>query len=146
MTWAIENKGYSQRRACDLVGMASRVYRYRPTRPNDAGLRKGLREQPCALRNRRRRRSLSSISLSRSAIAASRSAMAVDANARSASISSGSESAGRSTQQAQHVTGDLPAPKVRLIHFTTGYCTAWPAARSWPRSPALCATDDAGGR
>ena len=86
MTWAIENKGYLQRRACDLVGIASRVYRYRSSRPNDAGLCKGLREQPCALRNRRRRRSLSSISLSRSAIAASRSAMALDANARSASI------------------------------------------------------------
>jgi hypothetical protein len=27
VTWAIENKGYSQRRACDLVGMAPRVYR-----------------------------------------------------------------------------------------------------------------------
>ena len=44
MTWAIENKGYSQRRACGLVGMEPRVYRYRPSRPDDAGLRKRLRE------------------------------------------------------------------------------------------------------
>lgn len=44
MTWAIENKGYSQRRVCGLVGMEPRVYRYRPSRPDDAGLRKRLRE------------------------------------------------------------------------------------------------------
>lgn len=44
MTWAIENKGYSQRRACGLVGMEPRVYRYRPSRPDDAGLRKRLRD------------------------------------------------------------------------------------------------------
>ena len=44
MTWAIENKGCSQRRACGLVGMEPRVYRYRSTRPDDAGLRKRLRE------------------------------------------------------------------------------------------------------
>ena len=29
MAWAIEEKNYSQRRACQLVGMAPRVYRYR---------------------------------------------------------------------------------------------------------------------
>ena len=28
MNWAIEKKGYSQRRACGLVGLAPRVYRY----------------------------------------------------------------------------------------------------------------------
>jgi putative transposase len=44
VTWAIENKGCSQRRACGLVGMEPRVYRYRSTRPDDAGLRKRLRE------------------------------------------------------------------------------------------------------
>lgn len=44
MTWAIENKGYSQRRVCKLVGMAPRVYRYSSTRSDDADLRKRLRE------------------------------------------------------------------------------------------------------
>ena len=44
MTWAIENKGYSQRRACGLVGIEPRVYRYRSSRPQDAGLRQRLRE------------------------------------------------------------------------------------------------------
>lgn len=44
MTWAIENKGCSQRRACGLVGMEPRVYRYRSTRPDDAVMRKRLRE------------------------------------------------------------------------------------------------------
>ena len=44
MTWAIENKGYSQRRACGLVGMEPRVYRYRSSRPDDADLRRRLRE------------------------------------------------------------------------------------------------------
>ena len=29
----MEDKGYSQRRACGLVGIDPRVYRYRPTRP-----------------------------------------------------------------------------------------------------------------
>ena len=44
MTWAIENKDYTQRRACRLVGMEPRVYRYRSSRPDDADLRKRLRE------------------------------------------------------------------------------------------------------
>ena len=44
MTWVIEHKSYSQRRACGLIGMEPRVYRYRSTRPDDAGLRKRLRE------------------------------------------------------------------------------------------------------
>ncbi len=44
MTWAIENKGYSQRRACGLIGMEPRVYRYRSSRPDDLGLRRRLRE------------------------------------------------------------------------------------------------------
>jgi putative transposase len=36
VNWAIEEKSYSQRRACALVGMAPRVYRYQSTRPDDA--------------------------------------------------------------------------------------------------------------
>lgn len=44
MSWAIEEKSYSQRRACALVGMAPRVYRYQSTRPDDAELRQRLRE------------------------------------------------------------------------------------------------------
>ena len=44
MSWAIEHKGYSQRRACGLVGIDPRVYRYRSTRPDDAELRQRLRE------------------------------------------------------------------------------------------------------
>lgn len=44
MNWAIEEKNYSQRHACALVGMAPRVYRYQSSRPDDAELRKRLRE------------------------------------------------------------------------------------------------------
>ena len=44
MNWAIEEKSYSQRRACALVGMAPRVYRYTSTRPDDMELRQRLRE------------------------------------------------------------------------------------------------------
>ena len=44
MNWAIEEKSYSQRRACALVGMAPRVYRYTSTRPDDKELRQRLRE------------------------------------------------------------------------------------------------------
>ena len=44
MAWAIEEKNYSQRRACRLVGMAPRVYRYRSSRPDDVGLRNRLRK------------------------------------------------------------------------------------------------------
>lgn len=44
MNWAIEEKGYSQRRACALVGMAPRVYRYQSARPDDGKLRQRLRE------------------------------------------------------------------------------------------------------
>ena len=44
MTWAIDEKGYSQRRACGLVGIDPRVYRYRSIRPDDAALRSRLRE------------------------------------------------------------------------------------------------------
>ena len=44
MNWAIEKKGYSQRRACGLVGMAPRVYRYASRRSDDEGVRARLRE------------------------------------------------------------------------------------------------------
>lgn len=44
MNWAIEKKGYLQRRACGLVGMAPRVYRYASRRGDDEGDRVRLRE------------------------------------------------------------------------------------------------------
>ena len=44
MTWAMTEKGYSQRRACRLVGIDPRVHRYQSSRPDDAGLRSRLRE------------------------------------------------------------------------------------------------------
>ena len=37
MTWAIEEKSYSQRRACGLVGLHPKTYRYASTRPDDDG-------------------------------------------------------------------------------------------------------------
>jgi putative transposase len=42
--WAIKEKRLSQRRACGLAGIDPRVYRYRSTRPDDAVIRKRLRE------------------------------------------------------------------------------------------------------
>lgn len=44
MSWAIEEKDYSQRRACTLVGVTPRVYRYRSRRPDDGPLRARLKE------------------------------------------------------------------------------------------------------
>ena len=44
MTWAIREKSYSQRRACRLVGVHPKTYRYASKRPSDEGLRKRLRE------------------------------------------------------------------------------------------------------
>jgi putative transposase len=44
VNWAIEDRGYTQRRACNLVDMSRRVYRYRSTRPDDEVLRERLRE------------------------------------------------------------------------------------------------------
>lgn len=44
MDWAIQEKNYSQRRACRIVGIAPRVYRYRSKRPDDEELRVRLRE------------------------------------------------------------------------------------------------------
>lgn len=51
MTWAISEKRYSQRRACGLIGMEPKTYRYASARPQDAGLRTRLR----ALASERRR-------------------------------------------------------------------------------------------
>ena len=50
MTWAIEQKSYSQRRACGLVGLAPKTYRYRSRRSDDAELRQRLRELAAARR------------------------------------------------------------------------------------------------
>lgn len=44
MTWAVREKGYSQRRACRLVGLHPKTYRYAPKRSGDEELRKRLRE------------------------------------------------------------------------------------------------------
>lgn len=38
VTWAIEQNGYAQRRACGLIGMEPKTYRYASIRPDDAGL------------------------------------------------------------------------------------------------------------
>jgi putative transposase len=42
--WAISEKNYSQRRACGLVGLHPKTYRYASTRPDDDVLRTRLRE------------------------------------------------------------------------------------------------------
>jgi len=44
VTWAIRNKGYSQRRACGLVDLHPKTYRYASKRTGDDGLRAKLRE------------------------------------------------------------------------------------------------------
>lgn len=44
MDWAMTEKDYSQRRACGLVRIDPRVYRYKSTRPDDEALRKRMRE------------------------------------------------------------------------------------------------------
>ena len=44
MNWAITDKGYSQRRACSLVGLDRKTYRYASRRPADEALRERLRE------------------------------------------------------------------------------------------------------
>src|SRR4029077_20671570 len=44
VTWAIEEKSYSQRRACALVGLHPKTYRYASTRPDDLALRAKLKE------------------------------------------------------------------------------------------------------
>ena len=39
MSWAIQDKSYTQRRACRLVGLEPKTYRYATKRPDDAMLR-----------------------------------------------------------------------------------------------------------
>ena len=51
MTWAIHEKGYSQRRACTLVGLEPKTYRYSSRRSDDGKVRVRLR----ALAGERRR-------------------------------------------------------------------------------------------
>jgi putative transposase len=43
VTCAIGEKGYSQRRACTLLGMAPKVFRYAARRDDDAAIRTRLR-------------------------------------------------------------------------------------------------------
>jgi putative transposase len=42
-TWAIEQKGYSPRRACGLVGMEPKTFRYVSRRLDDTKIRQRLR-------------------------------------------------------------------------------------------------------
>jgi len=51
VTWAIDEKGYSQRRACMLIGLAPKTYRYASSRGDDAA----VRERLCSLARQRRR-------------------------------------------------------------------------------------------
>jgi putative transposase len=51
VTWAMNEKSYTQRRACALVGIDPRVFRYRSTRPGDDA----LRQRMCELSSERRR-------------------------------------------------------------------------------------------
>jgi putative transposase len=44
VTWAVEEKNYTQQRACGLVGLHPKTYRYVTKRSGDEGLRKRLRE------------------------------------------------------------------------------------------------------
>jgi putative transposase len=43
VTWAVEQKGYSQRHACKLVGMEPKTYRYVSRRSDDSEVRSQLR-------------------------------------------------------------------------------------------------------
>ena len=43
VTWLIEQKGYSQRRVCGLVGLEPKTYRYASKRPDDCEIRARLR-------------------------------------------------------------------------------------------------------
>jgi putative transposase len=44
VSWAIEGKDYSQRRACGLVGIEPKTYRYASKRPDDGAVRQRLKE------------------------------------------------------------------------------------------------------
>ena len=50
MNWAVTEKGYSQRRACSLVGLDRKTYRYRSRRSDTAALRERLRDLASARR------------------------------------------------------------------------------------------------
>jgi putative transposase len=50
VSWAINDKDYSQRRACRLLGLAPKVYRYRSRRQDDGALRARLRSLALARR------------------------------------------------------------------------------------------------
>ena len=43
VTWAIDEKGYSQRRACALIGITPKTYRYTTSRGDDSEFRERLR-------------------------------------------------------------------------------------------------------
>ena len=51
VTWAIDQKGHSQRRACGLIGIAPKTYRYVASRSDDREFRERLRRLAA---NRRR--------------------------------------------------------------------------------------------
>jgi putative transposase len=51
VAWAIEERCYSQRRACGLIGLDPKTYRYASRRPDDAAVRTRLKE--LALERRR---------------------------------------------------------------------------------------------
>ena len=51
MKQVIDDHGYTERRACRLIGVDRTAFQYRPRRPDDAGVRERLRE----LANERRR-------------------------------------------------------------------------------------------
>lgn len=44
MRWVIQERGYTQRRACRLVGLEPKTYRYATKRPDDAVLRQRLKD------------------------------------------------------------------------------------------------------
>ena len=44
MDWAINEKSYTQRKACYLVGLEPKTYRYQSARPDDTGVRQRLKE------------------------------------------------------------------------------------------------------
>ena len=44
MSWAIREKSYSKRRACALIGMSPKTYRYEARRADDTALRARLKE------------------------------------------------------------------------------------------------------
>ena len=53
VVWAIEEKGYSQRRACGLVGMQPKTFRYASRRPDDTEIRQRQRQRVLAAERRR---------------------------------------------------------------------------------------------